>query len=57
MAGWGDEVEHGVHTIVPEAGVTLNTRLLGKDVIVLPLEVANDLREAKKSSMVSTCSV
>jgi hypothetical protein len=43
MAGGGDEVKHSVHTIVSEAGVTLNTRLLGKNVIVLPLKVANDL--------------
>jgi hypothetical protein len=48
MAGGGDEVEHGVDTIVSEAGVTLDTRLLSKNVIVLPLEVANDLGEAAK---------
>ena len=43
MAGRGDKVEHGVHTIVSEAGVTLDTRFLGKNVIVLPLQVADDL--------------
>lgn len=46
MAGRGDEVEHGVDTVVPEAGVTLNARLLRKNIIVLPFEVANDLGEA-----------
>jgi hypothetical protein len=35
-----------VNTIVPEAGVTLDTRLLSQNIIVLPLEVANNLREA-----------
>lgn len=43
MASGGDEVEHGMHTIVPEARVTLDTRFLGQNVIVLPLEVADDL--------------
>lgn len=46
MAGRGDEVEHGVDTIVPEAGVTLDARLLRKNVIVLPFEIANNLGEA-----------
>ncbi len=46
MAGGGDEVEHGMHTVVSEAGVTLDTRFLSKNVIVLPLEVADDLGEA-----------
>jgi hypothetical protein len=43
MTGGGDEVKHGVNTIVSKAGVTLDTRFLGKNVIVLPLQVANDL--------------
>ena len=46
MAGRGDEVKHGVDTVVPEAGVTLNARLLRENVIVLPFEVANNLGEA-----------
>ena len=48
MTSGGDEVEEGVHPVVAEARVTLDTRLLGKDVIVLALEVANDLLEAKR---------
>ena len=51
MASRGDEVEHGVNTIVSEAGVTLDTRLLSKNVIVLPLEVADDLGEAARNSV------
>jgi hypothetical protein len=43
MASGGDEVEHGVHTIVSKAGVSLDTRFLSKDVIVLPFQVPNDL--------------
>ena len=47
MTGGRDEVEEGVHPVVAEARVTLDTRLLGKDVIVLALEVAHDLLEAE----------
>ncbi len=43
VTGGSDEVEHGVDAVVPETRVTLDTGLLGKDVIVLPLEVANNL--------------
>jgi hypothetical protein len=39
-----------VHAVVAEAGVTLDARLLGEDVVVLSLEVANDLGEASKSA-------
>lgn len=48
MAGGGDKVEHGVDSIIPEAGVTLDARLLGQDVIVLPLEVADNFRKAAR---------
>lgn len=48
MAGRRDEVEHGVDAVVPEAGVTLDTRLLCKDVVILSLEEANNLREAEQ---------
>ena len=41
-----DKVEEGVHSVVAEAWVTLDTRLFGENVVVLPLEVANDLLEA-----------
>lgn len=46
MASGGDEVEHGMDSVVSEAGVTLDTRLLGENVVVLSLEVADDLGEA-----------
>lgn len=42
MTGRGDEVKHGVDTVVPEARVTLDTRLFGQDVVILSLEVADD---------------
>jgi len=35
-----------MNAVVAEARITLDTRLLGKDVIVLPFEVTNDFREA-----------
>jgi hypothetical protein len=43
MAGRGDEVEKNVDSIVAEAWVTLDTGLLGENIVVLPLQVANDL--------------
>lgn len=43
MTGRGDEVKHGVDTVVSEARVTLDTRLLGQDVVILSLKVANNL--------------
>lgn len=45
MASGCDEVEHGVDTVVPEARVTLDTRLLCENVVILPLEEANNFRE------------
>jgi hypothetical protein len=55
VAGGGDEVQQHVHTVVAEAGVTLDTALLGKNVIVLPLEEPDYLGEtAFKVSWVVT---
>jgi hypothetical protein len=46
MAGWGDEVEKSMNTIVTETWVTLNTGFLCKNIIVLSLEVTNDFAKA-----------
>jgi hypothetical protein len=43
MAGRSDEVQRSVHAVVSEARVTLDTRLLGENIIILPLEVSDDL--------------
>lgn len=43
MTSGSDKVKHSVDSVVSEAGVTLDTRLLGKNIIILSLEVANDL--------------
>lgn len=56
MAGRSDEVEKDVDTIVTEAGVTLDTRLLGENVIVLTLEVADNLAKAMGTSAYNTMS-
>lgn len=48
MTSRGNEVQHGVYSIVPESGVSLDTRLLGQDVVILSLEIPNNLREAVK---------
>lgn len=45
VASGCDEVEHSVDTVVPEARITLDTRLLCENVVILPLEEADDLRE------------
>ena len=45
MTGGWDEVEEGVDTVVPEARVTLDTRLLSENVIVLAFEIANNFLE------------
>lgn len=41
-----NKVEKSMNTIVAESWVTLNARLLRKNVIVLSLEIANNLAEA-----------
>lgn len=42
-----DEVEQSVNSVVTEAGITLDTRLFGQDIVVLTLEVPDDFLEAK----------
>ena len=41
-----DKIEEGMDTVVPEARVTLDTRLLGENVVVLAFQVTNDFLEA-----------
>lgn len=50
MTGGCDEVEHNVDSVIPEARVTLDTRFLCQDAIVLPLEIPDDFGEAGKWS-------
>lgn len=45
MSSRSDEVEEGVDTVVPETRVTLDTRFLCENVVVLSLEKAEDLLE------------
>jgi hypothetical protein len=45
MSSGGDKVEKSVHTVIAESGVTLDTGLLGENIVVLALEVARDLAE------------
>jgi hypothetical protein len=46
MTSGSNKVEQSMYTVVAEAGVTLDTRLLCENVVVLPLEIANNLTEA-----------
>jgi len=43
MAGRYNEVQQDVDTIVAESGITLDTGFLGKNIIVLPLKVSDNL--------------
>lgn len=45
MARRRDEVEKGMDAVVLETRVTLDTRLLCEDIVVLPFEVAHDFLE------------
>jgi hypothetical protein len=47
MAGGCDEVKQSMDTIVPESWSTLNSRFLGKNVIILSLKVAHDLAKGR----------
>lgn len=47
MSRRGNKVEKCMNTIVAESWVTLNARLLRKNIVVLSLEIANNLAEAK----------
>lgn len=51
MAGRSDEVEKDMDTVVAEAGVTLDTRLLGKNIVILALEVTDNLAKAVRMSV------
>jgi hypothetical protein len=46
MTSGSDKVEQSMYTVVAEAGVTLDTRLLCENIVVLPLEIANNFTEA-----------
>lgn len=48
MTGRCDEVEQGMDTVIAEAGVTLDTGLLCKDIVVLTLQVANNFLETER---------
>ena len=51
MTSGRDEVEEGMHPVVPETRVTLDTRLLREDVVVLAFEVAHDFLETARPAV------
>ena len=51
MSSGRDEVEQGMDTVVAETRVTLDTRLLSENVVVLTLEMANNLLEAEATRL------
>ena len=46
MAGWRNEVEESMNSVVTEARVSLDARFFGENVIVLALQIADNLLEA-----------
>ena len=47
MASGCDEIKEGVYTIVAESWVSLDSRFLCKDVVVLSLKVAHDFAKCR----------
>lgn len=43
MASGSNEVEEGMNSVVPETRVSFDSRFFGKNVIILPFEIANNL--------------
>lgn len=43
VTGRGDEVEHSMNSVVPETRVSLDTRLLGKNIVILSLKISDNL--------------
>lgn len=54
VAGGSDKVDQSMNAVVSEAGVSLDARLFGKNVVVLALEVADNVLEAGSSARVSS---
>ncbi len=54
MASWSDKVEERMHSVVPEARISLDSRFFCKNIIILALEVSNDL--AKRSLVIDLIS-
>lgn len=50
MTGGGDEIKESMNTVVPKAGVTLDTRLFGENIIILAFKVAHNFLEAEIGS-------
>jgi len=48
MTGWRNEIEKRVDTIIPEAGIALNSRFFRKNIIILAFEVANNFLESER---------
>ena len=49
MASRCDEVEHHMDPVIPKSRVTLDTRLLGQDIVILTLEVSHYFLEATQT--------
>lgn len=47
MTGGRNEVEQRMNTLVFESGVTLDSRFLGEDVVILLLKIADDRRKRR----------
>jgi hypothetical protein len=54
MTCWCDKIKKGVNTVVAESRVTLDTGLLGKNIIVLTFEVARYFAKTVTKTIVRT---
>lgn len=48
MAGGRDEVEQGMHSVIPETRVTPDPGLFSEDIVILAFKVSDNLLEAGK---------
>jgi len=55
MPGRRDEVQQSMNTVISETGVTFDTRLFSKNIVVLTLKIANDLLEAEATEGCQLC--
>ena len=46
MTSGRDKVEECVHSVIPEARITYDTRLFGQNIIILTFEIPDDVLEA-----------
>lgn len=49
MTSWRDKIKESMHSVVPEARVTFDSGLFGKNIVILAFEIANNFLESIKT--------